>query len=242
MCAEWARALHPGDGIAPGVRPHRPDRSARRADAEFDAWLRRARAGRALDACPTSSAAPSSSSRRRRRTSSTRARSRRLARRVARAIAGPGRSARLVGEHPDRERRASGRRAVPLAVELGGLSSTGRSIDEGFPVVDGAAFGTPGYARLPFGGFCRATWLTATGSASTSAGRSPTSSCSAPTARCGRRRCSRRPTTTPAASSRASSSCCTRPGRRRRASPRSSTRRPSPRTPCSKARGRAAAC
>jgi len=37
---------------------------------------------------------------------------------------------------------------------LGGLSSKDL-IDEGFPVVDGAAFGTPGYARLPFGGFAK---------------------------------------------------------------------------------------
>ena len=62
-----------------------------------------------------------------------------------------------------------------------------------------------------------APWLTATGSASTSAARSPMSSCSAPKARCGRRRCCRRPTTTRAASSRASSSCWRRAGRRRRA-------------------------
>jgi aspartate/methionine/tyrosine aminotransferase len=39
-----------------------------------------------------------------------------------------------------------------LWLELGGLSSDD-VIAEGFPVVDGAAFGTPGYARLPFGGF-----------------------------------------------------------------------------------------
>jgi aspartate/methionine/tyrosine aminotransferase len=39
-----------------------------------------------------------------------------------------------------------------LWLELGGLSSAD-VIAEGFPVVDGAAFGTPGYARLPFGGF-----------------------------------------------------------------------------------------
>jgi aspartate/methionine/tyrosine aminotransferase len=47
--------------------------------------------------------------------------------------------------------------ALPVAgpflwLELGGLSSED-VIAEGFPVVDGAAFGTPGYARLPFGGF-----------------------------------------------------------------------------------------
>ena len=39
-----------------------------------------------------------------------------------------------------------------LWLALGGLSSQDL-IDEGFPVVDGAAFGTPGHARLPFGGF-----------------------------------------------------------------------------------------
>ena len=38
-----------------------------------------------------------------------------------------------------------------LWLALGGLSSQDL-IDEGFPVVDGAAFGAPGYARLPFGG------------------------------------------------------------------------------------------
>jgi aminotransferase len=47
--------------------------------------------------------------------------------------------------------------ALPVAgpflwLELGGLLSED-VLDEGFPVVDGAAFGTPGYARLPFGGF-----------------------------------------------------------------------------------------
>ena len=146
----------------------------------------------------------------------------------------------VIAEHPIAERRRSRPPTPFLWLELGGLSSED-VIAEGFPVVDGAAFGTPGYARLPFGGFAEAPWLTATGSASTSAARSPTSSCSAPTARCGRRRCSRRPTTTRAASSRASSSCCRRPGRRRRASPRSSTRRRSPRTRCSKGRARAAA-
>jgi aspartate/methionine/tyrosine aminotransferase len=49
--------------------------------------------------------------------------------------------------------------ALPVAgpflwLELGGLSSED-VIAEGFPVVDGAAFGTPGYARLPFGGFAQ---------------------------------------------------------------------------------------
>jgi aminotransferase len=49
--------------------------------------------------------------------------------------------------------------ALPVAgpflwLELGGLSSDD-VIAEGFPVVDGAAFGTPGYARLPFGGFAK---------------------------------------------------------------------------------------
>jgi aspartate/methionine/tyrosine aminotransferase len=39
-----------------------------------------------------------------------------------------------------------------LWLDLGGLSSDD-VIAEGLPVVDGAAFGTPGYARLPFGGF-----------------------------------------------------------------------------------------
>jgi aspartate/methionine/tyrosine aminotransferase len=39
-----------------------------------------------------------------------------------------------------------------LWLELGGLSSED-VIGEGFPVVDGAAFGAPGHARLPFGGF-----------------------------------------------------------------------------------------
>jgi len=39
-----------------------------------------------------------------------------------------------------------------LWLDLGGLSSE-NVIAEGLPVVDGAAFGTPGYARLPFGGF-----------------------------------------------------------------------------------------
>ena len=56
-----------------------------------------------------------------------------------------------IAEHP----RLSA--ALPVAgpflwLELGGLSS-GDLIAEGLPVVDGAAFGTPGYARLPFGGF-----------------------------------------------------------------------------------------
>jgi aspartate/methionine/tyrosine aminotransferase len=41
-----------------------------------------------------------------------------------------------------------------LWLELGELSSE-EVIAEGFPVVDGAAFGTPGYARLPFGGFAK---------------------------------------------------------------------------------------
>ena len=39
-----------------------------------------------------------------------------------------------------------------LWLRLGELSSED-VIAEGLPVVDGAAFGTPGYARLPFGGF-----------------------------------------------------------------------------------------
>ena len=41
-----------------------------------------------------------------------------------------------------------------LWLELDGLSSDD-VIAEGFPVVDGVAFGTPGYARLPFGGFAK---------------------------------------------------------------------------------------
>jgi len=39
-----------------------------------------------------------------------------------------------------------------LWLALGELSSEDL-LDAGLPVVDGAAFGTPGYARLPFGGF-----------------------------------------------------------------------------------------
>jgi aspartate/methionine/tyrosine aminotransferase len=41
-----------------------------------------------------------------------------------------------------------------LWLELGELSSED-VIAEGLPVVDGAAFGAPGYARLPFGGFAK---------------------------------------------------------------------------------------
>jgi len=41
-----------------------------------------------------------------------------------------------------------------LWLDLGELSSED-VIGQGFPVVDGAAFGTPGFARLPFGGFAR---------------------------------------------------------------------------------------
>jgi aspartate/methionine/tyrosine aminotransferase len=41
-----------------------------------------------------------------------------------------------------------------LWLDLGELSS-GDLIAEGLPVVDGAAFGTAGYARLPFGGFAK---------------------------------------------------------------------------------------
>jgi aspartate/methionine/tyrosine aminotransferase len=41
-----------------------------------------------------------------------------------------------------------------LWLELGGISSED-VIAEGLPVLDGAAFGTPGHARLPFGGFAR---------------------------------------------------------------------------------------
>jgi aspartate/methionine/tyrosine aminotransferase len=56
-----------------------------------------------------------------------------------------------IAEHP----RLSA--ALPAAgpflwLELGELSSED-VIAEGLPVVDGAAFGTPGFARLPFGGF-----------------------------------------------------------------------------------------
>ena len=47
-------------------------------------------------------------------------------------------------------------RAGPfLWLALGALS-TAEVLDEGLPVVDGAAFGAPGYARLPFGGFADA--------------------------------------------------------------------------------------
>jgi aminotransferase len=58
-----------------------------------------------------------------------------------------------IAEHP----RLSA--ALPAAgpflwLELGELSSED-VIAEGLPVVDGAAFGTPGYARLPFGGFAQ---------------------------------------------------------------------------------------
>jgi aminotransferase len=58
-----------------------------------------------------------------------------------------------IAEHP----RLSA--ALPAAgpflwLDLGGLSSDD-VIAEGLPVVDGAAFGTPGYARLPFGGFAQ---------------------------------------------------------------------------------------
>jgi aspartate/methionine/tyrosine aminotransferase len=41
-----------------------------------------------------------------------------------------------------------------LWLELGGLSSADL-VAEGFPIVDGAAFGASGYARLPFGGFAQ---------------------------------------------------------------------------------------
>jgi aminotransferase len=41
-----------------------------------------------------------------------------------------------------------------LWVDLGELSSDDL-IEQGLPVVDGSAFGTPGYARLPFGGFAK---------------------------------------------------------------------------------------
>ena len=38
-----------------------------------------------------------------------------------------------------------------LFVDLGGLHIE-NLLAAGVPIVDGAAFGTPGYARLPFGG------------------------------------------------------------------------------------------
>ncbi len=55
---------------------------------------------------------------------------------------------------PDPERRSS----RPRRRFSGSTSAGSRREDliaEGFPVVDGAAFGTPGYARLPFGGFAQ---------------------------------------------------------------------------------------
>lgn len=56
-------------------------------------------------------------------------------------------------EHPILSARLPA--ATPfLWLKLGGLSSED-VIAEGLPVVDGAAFGTPGYARLPFGGFAK---------------------------------------------------------------------------------------
>ena len=57
----------------------------------------------------------------------------------------------MIVEHPILSARLPA--ATPfLWLDLGGLSSE-NVIAEGLPVVDGAAFGTPGYARLPFGGF-----------------------------------------------------------------------------------------
>ena len=59
----------------------------------------------------------------------------------------------MIAEHP--VLKAALPAATPfLWLELGGLSSED-VIAEGLPVVDGAAFGTPGYARLPFGGFAK---------------------------------------------------------------------------------------
>jgi aspartate/methionine/tyrosine aminotransferase len=57
----------------------------------------------------------------------------------------------MIVEHPILSARLPA--ATPfLWLELGELSSED-VIAEGLPVVDGVAFGTPGYARLPFGGF-----------------------------------------------------------------------------------------
>jgi aspartate/methionine/tyrosine aminotransferase len=59
----------------------------------------------------------------------------------------------MIAEHPILS--AALPAATPfLWLKLGGLSSED-VIAEGLPVVDGAAFGTPGYARLPFGGFAK---------------------------------------------------------------------------------------
>ena len=59
----------------------------------------------------------------------------------------------MIVEHPILSARLPA--ATPfLWLELGELSSED-VIAEGLPVVDGAAFGTPGYARLPFGGFAK---------------------------------------------------------------------------------------
>ncbi len=57
----------------------------------------------------------------------------------------------MIAEHPTLSAPLPA--ATPfLWLELGGRSSDD-VIAEGLPVLDGAAFGTPGYARLPFGGF-----------------------------------------------------------------------------------------
>ena len=112
---------------------------------------------------------------------------------------GSRRSSRGDRRAPDPERRAPGRGTVPLARARRAL--VGRRHRRGLP---GRRRRRLRHARLRASSvrrLCEAPWLTATGSASTSAGRSPTSSCSAPMARCGRRRCCRRPTTTRAASS-----------------------------------------
>ena len=59
----------------------------------------------------------------------------------------------MIVDHPILSARLPA--ATPfLWLELGGLSSED-VIAEGLPVVDGAAFGTPGCARLPFGGFAK---------------------------------------------------------------------------------------
>jgi aspartate/methionine/tyrosine aminotransferase len=59
----------------------------------------------------------------------------------------------MIVEHPVLSARLPA--ATPfLWLELGELSAED-VIAEGLPVVDGAAFGNPGYARLPFGGFAK---------------------------------------------------------------------------------------
>ena len=59
----------------------------------------------------------------------------------------------MVVEHPILSARLP--EATPfLWLKLGELSSE-KLLEQGLPVVDGAAFGLPGYARLPFGGFAK---------------------------------------------------------------------------------------